>query len=212
MHTVTRGKRHNAGYTCEEKNHTKTCECVSERNIVTMDECFWINATQWCAWLQKQTKKGNKTQYMDTRKEILVPNDYLENALWLHGCDTWIKRHRGGTGEIPVPIAYLEDVFWLPAMMVSTNALGGWSGYRQGRSHWQKETNIRRIMNRVLYQACQLAAGCVTWFSCDFCQASIYWDYRINMTIRHGYLSSSPWWTEFRIKPVDWFKHLIHSS
>ena len=28
------------------KNHTKTCECVSERNIVTMDECFRINAPQ----------------------------------------------------------------------------------------------------------------------------------------------------------------------
>ena len=22
------------------KNHTKTCECVRERNTVTMDECF----------------------------------------------------------------------------------------------------------------------------------------------------------------------------
>ena len=34
------GERHSAGCTCEEKNHTKTCECVSERNTVTMDECF----------------------------------------------------------------------------------------------------------------------------------------------------------------------------
>ena len=40
MHTVTEGKRHSAGCTCEGKNHTKTCEWVSERNIVTMDECF----------------------------------------------------------------------------------------------------------------------------------------------------------------------------
>ena len=43
VHTVTKGKRHSAGCTCEKKkkkkkNHTKTCECVSERNIVTMDE------------------------------------------------------------------------------------------------------------------------------------------------------------------------------
>ena len=40
MHTVTKGKRHSAGCTCEGKNPTKTCECVSERNTVTMDECF----------------------------------------------------------------------------------------------------------------------------------------------------------------------------
>ena len=40
VHTVTKGKKYSAGCTCEEKNHTKTCECVSERNIVTMDECF----------------------------------------------------------------------------------------------------------------------------------------------------------------------------
>ena len=45
VHTVAKaGKRHSAGCTCEEeeeeKNHAKTCECVSERNIVTMDECF----------------------------------------------------------------------------------------------------------------------------------------------------------------------------
>ena len=26
--------------TMPHTNHTKTCECVSERNIVTMDECF----------------------------------------------------------------------------------------------------------------------------------------------------------------------------
>ena len=32
------------------KNHIKTCECMSEVNIVMMDECFWINAPQWCAW------------------------------------------------------------------------------------------------------------------------------------------------------------------
>ena len=29
------------------KNHTKTCECMSERNTVMMDECFWIKAPQW---------------------------------------------------------------------------------------------------------------------------------------------------------------------
>ena len=44
MHTVTKGKRHSAGCTCEgerkKKNPTKTCECVSVRNTVTMDECF----------------------------------------------------------------------------------------------------------------------------------------------------------------------------
>ena len=40
MHTVTKGKRHSAGCTCEGKNHTEMCECVSERNTVTMDECF----------------------------------------------------------------------------------------------------------------------------------------------------------------------------
>ena len=158
-----------------------------------------------CVLLYPRWKQHvNKTQYRDTSKEIIVPNAYLENAQWLHGSATWIKRHRGGTGEIPVPIAYLEDVFWLPAMMVSTNALGSWSGYRQGRSHCRKETNIHRIMNCVLYQACQLAAGCVTCSSCGFCQASINrHHYRINMAVWHGYLSSSPWWTEFRTKPVD---------
>ena len=40
MHTVTKGKRPSAGCTCEGKNPTKTSECVSERNTVTMDECF----------------------------------------------------------------------------------------------------------------------------------------------------------------------------
>ena len=40
VHIVTKGKRHSAVCTSEEKNHTKTCECVSERNTVTMDECF----------------------------------------------------------------------------------------------------------------------------------------------------------------------------
>ena len=40
VYTVTKGKRHSAGCTSEEENPTKTCECVSERNIVTMDECF----------------------------------------------------------------------------------------------------------------------------------------------------------------------------
>ena len=38
------------GCTCEGINPTKTCECVSERNTVTMDECFWINVPQWCVW------------------------------------------------------------------------------------------------------------------------------------------------------------------
>ena len=59
--TITKGKRHNAGCTCEEKIvQTETCECVSERNIVTMDECFWINAPQWCAWQKKRKKKKRK--------------------------------------------------------------------------------------------------------------------------------------------------------
>ena len=35
MYTVTKGKRHSAGCTC----HTKTRECVDERNIVMMVEC-----------------------------------------------------------------------------------------------------------------------------------------------------------------------------
>ena len=44
VHTVTKGKRHSAGCTRGGGggggDHTKTCECVSERNIVTMDQCF----------------------------------------------------------------------------------------------------------------------------------------------------------------------------
>ena len=33
---------------------------MSERNIVMMDECFWINATQWCALQKKQKKTPQK--------------------------------------------------------------------------------------------------------------------------------------------------------
>ena len=47
-------------YMWGEKNHTKTCECVSERNTVTMDEGLWINAPQWCAWPKKKKKKKKK--------------------------------------------------------------------------------------------------------------------------------------------------------
>ena len=36
--------------------NTKTCECMSERNTVTMDECFWIKAPQWCAWKKRKKK------------------------------------------------------------------------------------------------------------------------------------------------------------
>ena len=32
-------------------------EWVNERNIVIMDECFWINAPQWHAWQKKKKKK-----------------------------------------------------------------------------------------------------------------------------------------------------------
>ena len=70
VHTVTKGKRHNAGCACKEKIiQTETCECVSDRNIVTMDECFWINAPQWCAWPRKK-KEGKKERKRKKRKNI----------------------------------------------------------------------------------------------------------------------------------------------
>ena len=31
-------------------------EWASERNIVMMDECFWINAPQWCAWQERKKR------------------------------------------------------------------------------------------------------------------------------------------------------------
>ena len=50
------------------KNHTKTCECMSERNTVMMDECFWIKAPQWCASQKKKDKK-RKENKKKKRKE-----------------------------------------------------------------------------------------------------------------------------------------------
>ena len=39
------------------KNHTKTCECVSERNTVTMDECFLKKRpTMMCLAKKKKEK------------------------------------------------------------------------------------------------------------------------------------------------------------
>ena len=59
VHAVTKGKRHSVGCTYEKerkttrtnkqtktKKYAKKREYVSERNIVTMNECFRINAPQ----------------------------------------------------------------------------------------------------------------------------------------------------------------------
>ena len=64
LHTVTKGKRHNAGCTC----HTKTRECVIKKNTVMIDECFWINAPQWRAWQKrKKIKRMDKIEYIYTK-------------------------------------------------------------------------------------------------------------------------------------------------
>ena len=41
-------------------------EWVSERNIVMMDECFWINAPQW--WKKKKEKEKKKRKEKDSRE------------------------------------------------------------------------------------------------------------------------------------------------
>ena len=41
---------------------------MSERNIVMMDECFWINAPKWCAW-QKQQQTNKQKQRKKKRKK-----------------------------------------------------------------------------------------------------------------------------------------------
>ena len=40
------------------------CECVRERNTVTMDECSWINTPKWCAWKKKMEKKKKEKKKM----------------------------------------------------------------------------------------------------------------------------------------------------
>ena len=54
------------------KKITETRDWVSERNIVMMDKCFWINAPQWCFW---QTKKEEFLSF-----SILTSRQLLESA------------------------------------------------------------------------------------------------------------------------------------
>ena len=42
---------------------------MSERNTVTMDECFWIKAPQWCAWQKKKEKKEKNKK--ERRAEVV---------------------------------------------------------------------------------------------------------------------------------------------
>ena len=52
---------YSAGCTCEEQ---KSYKGMSERNTVTMDECFWIKAPQW--WKKRRRKKEKKKRYTST--------------------------------------------------------------------------------------------------------------------------------------------------
>ena len=64
------------------KNHTKTCECMSERNTVTMDECFWIKAPQWCACLL-QTHCNDNSQILNPKfnSSFLVSHQSVSESL-----------------------------------------------------------------------------------------------------------------------------------
>ena len=75
-----------------EKNHTKTCECVSERNTVTMDECFWINAPQWCAW-EKQNKKTTTTKTLLPSVNTLIAQGIFCGAKYTHHTLSPIVKH-----------------------------------------------------------------------------------------------------------------------
>ena len=81
---------HNIAVSCtktgikhDQKKEKKTREWVSERNIVMMDECFWINATQWCAWQKK------KCNMLHNSAEILIL--CIRISKFYNFCTMWVQ-------------------------------------------------------------------------------------------------------------------------
>ena len=115
VHTVTKGKRHSAGCNVNKqinkqtKIHTKTGEWVSERNIVMMDECFWINAPQWCAWQKTKTKQKRQAKstenYLGESKAI-QSNNYSLKATNQYSDDALCKATISRSASIPILTAY----------------------------------------------------------------------------------------------------------
>ena len=80
------------------------CEWVSKRNIVMMDECFWINTQQWCAW-QKNKKQNKKQRNLVGAGLIVTPVSPSGHCILSglhteeHACEKKKKRHSSPWAE-----------------------------------------------------------------------------------------------------------------
>jgi len=82
---------------------------VNERNIVTMDECFWINAPQWCAWhknKQATTKKSPRFCVHKAKCLLTIETElfsFLFYPRWMRLMFTCVLRHYVSCTALLVP-------------------------------------------------------------------------------------------------------------